>query len=126
MDHPNHDVKTFIREAAGRHGFQKVGFAESAPLGQEAQDLKTWLAEERHGTMTWMARRLEERRDPRRYFPPAKTIVSLAMNYYTSPDESGSSNRSSPGVTTAQPGGRPRWSSYAWGDDYHLLLKKRL
>ncbi len=142
MDHPEHDVKTFIREAAGRHGFQKVGFAEPAPLEQEVQDQETCLAEERHGTMTWMTRRLEERRDPRRYFPPAKTIVSLAMNYYTSPDESGSSNRSSPGafspvlnpaigganggVTTAQPGGRLRWSSYAWGDDYHRLLKKRL
>ncbi len=67
--------------------------------------------------MTWMARQLDERTDPHTYYPPVKTIVSLAMNYYTGPpDASGSSSCS----------GSPRWSRYAWGDDYHRLLKERL
>ena len=121
MDHPEHDVKTFIREAAGRHGFQKVGFAEPAPLEQEVQDLKTWLAEERHGTMTWMTRRANERTDPSAYYPPVKTIVVLAMNYYTGPPV-----ETATATATATTPEQPRWSSYAWGDDYHRLLKKRL
>ncbi len=113
MDHPEHDVKAFIREAAARLGFQKVGFAVPEVLDREAEDLRSWLKEGRHGTMTWMARQLDERTDPHTYYPPVKTIVSLAMNYYTGPpDASGS--------------GSPRWSRYAWGDDYHRLIKKRL
>ncbi len=117
MDHPKHDVKTFIRDSAAHHGFQKVGFAEPVPLDKEAKDLQAWLAEGRHGAMTWMARRANERTDPSAYYPPAKTIVVLAMNYYTGPpDASGSSSGS----------GSPRWSRYAWGDDYHHLLKERL
>ncbi len=119
MDHPNHDVKTFIREAAGRHGFQKVGFAEAAALGQEAEDLQLWLDEGHHGSMTWMTRRANERTDPSAYYPPAKTIVVLAMNYYTGPPIETA-------TATATAPERPRWSSYAWGDDYHRLLRKRL
>ncbi|MBA7610244.1 MAG: tRNA epoxyqueuosine(34) reductase QueG [Calditrichaeota bacterium] len=108
-------MKRFIREAAARLGFQKVGFAVPEVLDREAEDLRSWLKEGRHGTMTWMARRLDERTDPRAYYPPVKTIVSLAMNYYTGPpDVSGSGS------------GSPRWSRYAWGDDYHRLLKERL
>ncbi len=61
--------------------------------------------------MHWLERRQAERTDPRTYYPPAATVVSLAMNYYTGPPE--------------QPLGY-RWSNYAWGDDYHRLIKKRL
>jgi len=90
-----------------------VGFAVPEVLDREAEDLRSWLKEGRHDTMTWMARRLDERTDPHTYYPPVKTIVSLAMNYYTGPpDVSGS--------------GSPRWSRYAWGNDYHRLLKERL
>ncbi len=110
-------MKTFIREAAARLGFQKVGFAVPEVLDREAEDLRSWLKEGRNGTMTWMARRLDERTDPRAYYPSVKTIVVLAMNYYAGPpDASGSSSGS----------GSPRWSRYAWGDDYHRLLKERL
>ena len=85
------------------------------PLDKEAKDLQAWLDEGRHGTMTWMARRANERTDPSAYYTPVKTIVVLAMNYYTGPpDASGSSS------------GSPRWSRYAWGDDYHHLLNERL
>ncbi len=62
--------------------------------------------------MGWMARRQVERADPTVYYPPAKTMVALAMNYHTPAPSS---------VDSA-----PRWSSYAWGEDYHRLLKKRL
>jgi epoxyqueuosine reductase len=105
-------LKTFIREEALRLGFQKVGFAAPKLLEEEAIHLEQWLKEGRQGTMDWLARRIAERGNPRVFYPPVKTIVSLAMNYYTVPPER------TPGV--------PRWSNYAWGDDYHHLLKKRL
>ncbi|MFB0517021.1 MAG: tRNA epoxyqueuosine(34) reductase QueG, partial [Candidatus Neomarinimicrobiota bacterium] len=110
--HPSARLKVFIREAARRHGFQKVGFAEPSTLDREVKDLRAWLAAGRHGSMTWLTRRVEERTDPRVYFPQVKTVVSLAMNYYTPPPE--------------RPAHAPKWSSYAWGDDYHRLLKRRL
>ena len=96
-----------------------MGFAEPAALGQEAEDLQSWLAEGRHGTMSWMARRVDERTDPRAYYPSVKTIVVLAMNYYTGP----LANTATAAATAPE---RPRWSRYAWGDDYHHLLKERL
>ncbi|UCD38770.1 MAG: tRNA epoxyqueuosine(34) reductase QueG, partial [Fidelibacterota bacterium] len=105
-------MKHFIREAAGRLGFQKVGFAEPGPLDKETEHLKTWLAEGRHGAMDWMTRRQTERTDPTRYFPEVKAIVSLGMNYYVP----------APGL----PEDAPRWSNYAWGNDYHRLLKRRM
>ncbi len=103
-------LKSFIHTEARRLGFQKVGFAEAAALEWEGGHQRSWLDEGRHGSMSWLARRLGERTDPRQYYPPVKTVVSLAMNYYT-------------------PGSRrnaPLWSRYAGGDDYHRLLKKRL
>ena len=106
------DLKQFIRQAALRLGFQKVGFAKAGALGQQGQDLQDWLRQGRHGAMDWMARRQAERSDPCVYFPPVQTVVALAMNYHTPAPQ--------------QPDGSPRWSRYAWGDDYHRLLKKRL
>ena len=106
------DLQAFIRRAAVRHGFQKVGFARSGQLKQAGNDLRSWLQQGRHGTMDWMARRQGERSDPSVYYPPVKTVVSLAMNYHT--------------PTPPRPAGAPKWSRYAWGDDYHRLMKKRL
>jgi epoxyqueuosine reductase len=105
-------VKHFLLEAAGRLGFQKVGFAEPTRLEGESDHLAVWLEENRHGTMDWLARRRAERTDPARFYPAVKTVVSLAMNYCAPP----------PGL----PKDAPRWSSYAWGDDYHLLLRQRM
>ncbi|UCH11396.1 MAG: tRNA epoxyqueuosine(34) reductase QueG [Fidelibacterota bacterium] len=105
-------MKKFLRAAADRLGFQKVGFAAPGLLEREADHLKTWLAEGRQGTMDWMARRQDERTDPTRYYPTVRTVVSLAMNYYV--------------PLTGLAGKAPRWSNYAWGDDYHRLLKQRM
>lgn len=116
-------LKTFITETAREVGFQKVGFAASDDLVEESQALKAWLADGRHGTMTWLVNRQDERVSPRHYYPTVKTIVSLAMNYYTQSDSSVERSAKSVGrdeITTT------KWSNYAWGDDYHQLIKKRL
>ena len=105
-------LKKFITEQGLRLGFDKIGFAAPAALAREGEHLADFLAEKRHGNMAWLSSRSAERSDLQTYWPPVRTVVSLAMNYHT------------PAPETAA--GTLRWSNYAWGDDYHKLIKKRL
>jgi epoxyqueuosine reductase len=106
------DLKGRIRTAARALGFERVGFAAARDLGPAA-GIEHWLSERHHGTMSWMARDPARRRDPRRLEPSARTVVSLAANYYH------------PAVHAPGPG-IGRISRYAWGGDYHRILKRRL
>ncbi len=106
------DVASFVRERAREFGFDRVGFAAARP-GPHAEFLETWLARGCQGTMDWLARDPERRADPRRWFPEARTVVALATNYW-SPD---------PAPEDPATG---RISRYAWGEDYHEVVKERL
>ena len=110
VDHDN--VKTWLIGQAQAHGFTKTGFAKAQTLPVVANQLKTWLATGQQGNMEWMTNRASERADIHTYHPTVRTVVSLAMNYYVPRPAS------EPGV--------PQWSNYAWGSDYHKLIKKRL
>jgi epoxyqueuosine reductase len=105
--------KFSIKERARAEGFHKVGIIRAEPLGAEAPRLKEWLARGYHGEMSWMARDVEKRLDPRELFPAARSIVVVALNYYT-PDQH--QHNSTTGKV----------SRYAWGDDYHDVLKTKL
>lgn len=107
------DLTLAIKERALREGFHKVGVVRAEPLADEAPRLKEWLARGYHGEMSWMAREIEKRLDPREVFPPARSIVVVALNYYT-PDQH------------HQDSGAGKVSRYAWGDDYHDVLKTKL
>ncbi len=98
-----------IRSYALDLGFQKVGFASAKSSQEDASHLEQWLDLGYHATMKWMLKRREERADIQKYFPGSKTVVSLAMNYYH-----GNSS------------GNLKISNYAWGDDYHSVLKGKL
>lgn len=102
-----------VKERALFEGFHKVGIAGAAPLEEEAPRLKEWLARGYHGEMSWMARDVEKRLDPLKLFPAARSAVVVALNYYT-PDQH--QNNSTTGKV----------SRYAWGDDYHDVLKTKL
>ncbi|HEY0726925.1 MAG TPA: tRNA epoxyqueuosine(34) reductase QueG [Pyrinomonadaceae bacterium] len=102
-----------IKERALAEGFQKVGIIRAEPLAEEAPRLKEWLARGYHGEMSWMARDVEKRLDPRELFTEARSIVVVALNYYT-PDQHQEN------LTTG------KVSRYAWGDDYHDVLKSKL
>jgi epoxyqueuosine reductase len=106
------DLKARIRTAARALGFEHVGFATARDLGPAA-GIEPWLASAHHGTMGWMARDPGVRRDPRRLRPSARTVVSLAANYYHPARHDGGP-------------GTGRISRYAWGGDYHRLLRRRL
>lgn len=102
-----------LKEKAREIGFQKVGVAPADALTDEKERLEAWLDAGFHGEMAWMTREPEKRTDPRLIFPGAKSVVVLALNYYT-PHEHAKSNE------------KGKISRYAWGDDYHDVVKEKL
>ena len=102
-----------IKDRALFEGFHKVGLVRAEPLDEEAPRLKEWLARGYHGEMSWMARDVEKRLNPLELFPQARSIVVVALNYYT-PDQHQENPTSG------------KVSRYAWGDDYHDVLKTKL
>jgi epoxyqueuosine reductase len=102
-----------IKERALAVGFDKVGIVRAEPLDHERSHLKEWLARGYHGQMAWMARDVEKRLDPRELFPQARSVVVVALNYYT-PDQHQDNSELG------------KVSRYAWGDDYHDVLKSKL
>lgn len=102
-----------IKRKALEIGFHKIGIVRAEALIDEGKHLKEWLAENYHGEMRWIEREPEKRSDPRLIFPQAKSIVVVALNYYT-PHEHDEDNA------------KGKISRYAWGDDYHDVLKDKL
>jgi len=108
-----HTLTRTIKTKAAELGFAKVGIARADALTQEGAGLQEWLARGYHGTMEWMERNLEKRVDPQVILAGAKSVVSVAMNYYADVRHS-----DDPRVG--------KISRYAWGDDYHLVMTPRI
>ena len=103
-----------IKEEAQRLGFDLVGISP-ARLPPHEESFAAWLRQGFAGELGYMERTAELRRDPRALVPWAVSIVSVGMNYYTPHPR--------PETTKNEKG----WiSRYAWGDDYHGLIKQRL
>ncbi len=102
-----------LKQEARRLGFDACGISRAGQLDDEARRLEQWLQHGRHGTMGWMADHFDKRIDPRRLVEGAQTVVSVLHNYYQPVAHSG----------------RPevgKISRYAWGDDYHEVMKEKL
>jgi epoxyqueuosine reductase len=99
-----------IKERAYEIGIDKVGIVSAAPLGDEAYRLDQWVERGFQGTMSWMERDPQKRADPQLLFPRARSVVVVAVNYFTPHEHS-------------QPG---KISRYAWGDDYHDVVGGKL
>ncbi len=102
-----------LKAEAARLGFDACGISKAECLDDEARRLEQWLNEDRHATMAWMARHFDKRVDPTRLVDGAKSVVSVLHNYYQ-PAE----HRHTPHTGMI--------SRYAWGDDYHNVLKEKL
>src|SRR5688572_8388400 len=103
-----------IKEQAQQLDFELVGISAVKPTPHE-QSFAQWLREGFAGELDYMRRTELLRRDPDKLVPWAVSVVSVGMNYYTSFSRPESSH---------EPRG---WiSRYAWGDDYHDLMKRRL
>ncbi len=104
-------LKKIIQDKATELGFIKTGFAKYDILENESAKLRAWLNEGKQADMVWIERGFDKRKDVRIIMPEAESIISLAFNYYT-PFEHDES--------------KPKISRYAWGKDYHKILKKKL
>jgi epoxyqueuosine reductase len=102
-----------IKEKARELGFHKVGIARALPLEEERGRLLEWLGRGLHAEMRWMERDPSRRTDPRLVFPEARSVVVVALNYYT-PHEH------------AEDASTGKISRYAWGDDYHDVVGEKL
>jgi epoxyqueuosine reductase len=102
-----------IREKALEIGFHKIGIVRAEPLVHERSHLEKWLERGFHGEMRWMEREPEKRTDPRVLFPGAKSVIVVALNYFTPHQHEDSEEKG-------------KVSRYAWGDDYHDVMKEKL
>ena len=103
-----------IKTWAAELGFDDCRIAQAKEASHAAL-FRDWIAEGKHGEMGWLERTPERRCDPREVLPGCKSIVCLALNYY-------------PGRSPFPEGraGGYRIARYAWNEDYHDLIEKRL
>lgn len=94
-------------------GFSGIGIAQAELLNEEENHLHEWLARGYHASMHWWERDVEKRIDVTKVLPNAKSVICVALNYFTP-----SQHSNSPALG--------KISKYAWGDDYHFVLTKRL
>lgn len=106
---------TQIKQKAKSLGFDLCGIAPAEPSSRTRYYLD-WLATGQHGLMHYLADRAQERLDPRTYFPPARSVVCVAMNYHASDDA----------PQNGEPRNAARVAKYARAKDYHLHVKDRL
>jgi epoxyqueuosine reductase len=100
-----------IKREAARLGFDFCGISKAEFLEEEAPRLEKWLKEGKHGQMTYMENYFDKRLDPRLLVEGAKSVISLMYNYYP---------------TEKQIEGTPKISKYAYGKDYHEVIKDKL
>jgi epoxyqueuosine reductase len=101
-----------IKLKAGELGFDACGIARAVDLPLEREQLKAWLTKGMQADMHWMANHLEMRTDPRLIVEDARSVIVVLLNYY-------------PSEIQKDPEA-PVLSRYAFGKDYHKVLKKKL
>ncbi|TAD73160.1 MAG: tRNA epoxyqueuosine(34) reductase QueG [Sphingomonadales bacterium] len=97
-------------------GFAVCGFAGAGEDPLRSARLEQWLGEGHHGSMEWMATRLDHRRSPKGLWPEAKSVIALGMSYAPAHDP----------MALERSDTHARISVYAQGKDYHDVVKKRL
>jgi len=107
----NETYSKFIKSEAKRLGFLSCGISKAGFLEQEAPRLEKWLNKNHNGQMAYMENHFDKRLDPTLLVDDAKSVVSLLLNYY--PEES--QNHESFKI-----------SKYAYGQDYHFVIKEKL
>lgn len=107
---------SFIKQESKRLGFDFCGISKAEFLEEEAPRLEKWLKAEMHGKMHYMENYFDKRLDPRLLVPNAKSVISLLLNYFPSEKQPFGSVQ----------GDTPKISKYAYGKDYHFVIKEKL
>ncbi len=102
---------SLIKAEAQRLGFDFCGISKADFLEEEAPRLEKWLLQNRHGKMKYMENYFDKRLDPRKLVDGAKSVVSVLYNYFPAENQQ-------PAV--------PKISKYAYGADYHFVIKEKL
>jgi epoxyqueuosine reductase len=100
-----------VKETAALLGFNFCGIAKAQFLNDDARRLETWLNKGMHGSMQYMENHFDMRTDPTKLVPGAKSIITLLINYF--PQEK-------------QNADAPKVSKYAYGKDYHDIIREKL
>uniref|UniRef100_UPI004048F79B tRNA epoxyqueuosine(34) reductase QueG n=2 Tax=Gelidibacter sp. TaxID=2018083 RepID=UPI004048F79B len=100
-----------IKSEAKRLGFLSCGISKAGFLEKEAPRLEKWLTNNMHGEMLYMENHFDKRLDPTKLVEDSKSVISLLLNYY--PSETQTENTF-------------KVSKYAYGTDYHLVIKDKL
>jgi len=100
-----------IKTEALRLGFMSCGIAKAEFLEEEAPKLENWLNSNHHGEMAYMNNHFDKRLDPRLLVDDAKSVISVALNYYTNEQQTDET--------------APKISKYAYGTDYHFVIKDK-
>ena len=108
----SHEYAQFIKREAKALGFLSCGIAKAGFLEEEAPKLEEWLRQGRHGQMKYMENHFDKRLDPTKLVPGAKSVITLLFNYYSEEKQ--------------QDASAPKISQYAYGEDYHHVIKQKL
>lgn len=100
-----------IKQKALEHGFEEVGISKAEFLNDDAKKLELWLNQNKHGEMAYMANHFDLRTDPRKLVPGAKSVISLSYNYFPEQEQNPEA---------------PKIAKYAYGKDYHKIIRKKL
>ncbi|WP_109301489.1 tRNA epoxyqueuosine(34) reductase QueG [Aquimarina sp. AU474] len=101
-----------IKTEAQRLGFLSCGVSKAEFLEEEAPRLEKWLEHNMHGEMRYMENHFDKRLDPTKLVEGSKTVISLLLNYFPSRGQ--------------QDPEAPKISKYAYGTDYHFVIKDKL
>lgn len=101
----------FVKETALSLGFDFCGIAKVQKLDDDAYRLEQWLNQGMHGSMNYMENHFELRVDPQKLVPGARSVITLMINYFPSERQ----NKNSPKI-----------SAYAYGKDYHEVIRNKL
>jgi len=100
-----------VKEVVLNHGFLNCGISQSGFLETEAPRLDSWLQNGYHGSMQWMENHYDKRLDTRKLVEGSKSVITMTYNYF-------------PAET--KPEGKPKIAKYAYGEDYHFVLKDKM
>lgn len=112
MDKPSAYYSKLIKQKSNDLGFFYCGISKASFLEQEAIQLEKWLKDQKNGKMSYMENHFDKRLDPRLLVDNAKSVVSLALNYFPENIQNDPST--------------PKLSKYAYGEDYHIVIKDKL
>ncbi|VAV85613.1 Epoxyqueuosine reductase [hydrothermal vent metagenome] len=106
-----HQHTNLIKTEAKRLGFLSCGISEATFLEEEAPRLENWLNQNMHGEMQYMENHFDKRLDPTKLVEGSKSVISLLLNYYPENQQTQNSYK---------------LSKYAYGTDYHFVIKDKL